>query len=54
MEGSGGVAAVGGAGGISGGAGFEFGVDPSMDPELALVRIKISNAITMHGFTNYA
>lgn len=28
---------VGGASG-SGGANFEFGVDPSLDPELALVR----------------
>ena len=26
-----------GAGGFSSGGGFEFGVDPSLDPELALV-----------------
>ena len=31
-----------GAGG-SGGANFEFGVDPSLDPELALVRLTLSS-----------
>lgn len=32
-----------GAGGssVAGGAEFEFGVDPSLDPELAMVRISI-------------
>jgi 26S proteasome regulatory subunit N10 len=36
---------MGDAGASAGGAGgsnFEFGVDPSMDPELAMVRMPIS------------
>lgn len=33
------VAGTSGAAGGAGGAQFEFGVDPSMDPELAMVRL---------------
>nr|AFP98793.1 putative multiubiquitin chain binding [Phaffia rhodozyma]AFP98798.1 putative multiubiquitin chain binding [Phaffia rhodozyma] len=35
--GGGGDGGVGGSGGVGGGSNFEFGVDPDMDPELAMV-----------------
>jgi len=35
---------VGGASG-SGAANFEFGVDPTLDPELAMVRLLVSHQI---------
>jgi hypothetical protein len=38
---------MGGAG--LGGSGFEFGVDPNEDPELALVSLKISRVLRKYG-----
>lgn len=36
VQGEGGAAFGGGGGGGGGGEGFEFGVDPNLDPELAM------------------
>lgn len=48
--GSGGMDVEGGGSGGGGGGGFEFGVDPDMDPELAMVRLSLQ-ILEIHPYT---